>query len=379
MGEVGAGLDIVHALAPAAVGGLETVVLTLAMHQQTGGNRVSLLVSAEPRASHPFVDRARELGLPVDLIAASGRAYWAEASQQKAVLQRRAPRIVHTHGYRADLVAGGAAWWCGIPRVSTVHGFTGGDWRNRLYESLDRRVLRGFGRVVAVSELISQRLVESGISRDRVEVIPNAWAPTATAFSRSEARERLGLAADAWVIGWVGRINRVKALDVFLAALPGLSDLPLTVTVLGDGPDRAGLQGTAGDGVPIHWQGMVPDAGRYFRAFDLFVLSSRSEGTPMVGLDAMGSGVPVVATAVGGVPALFGPQAAWLVPSERPDLLGAAIREAYQDQEAARSRAATALRRVETEYTAAGWVARYQAAYQRALDRKGRQAALPSG
>lgn len=362
----GARLRIVHAAAPAQVGGLETVMLTLAVGQRRAGYQVSLLATTDQGPEHPMVRRALEQGLEVDCISVSSRSYRLEAKRQCEVLRARAPQVVHTHGYRADLVAGFAARTLGLPRVSTAHGFTGGTLRNRFYEWLQVRTLRGFQGVVAVSELIAGRLAGAGVAAGRISVIPNAWAPLDEPWNRAEARERLGLRTDRWVVGWVGRINRVKGLDVLIQALPSLADLPLEVVILGEGPDRSELERRAA-GLPVRWLGVVPEAGRYFRAFDLLVMSSRSEGTPMVGLDAMGCGVPVVATAVGGVSDLFGGDAAWLVPSERPDLLAAAIREAHHQPAVAHHRAAEALLRVRSRYGATQWVERYGAVYRRGL------------
>jgi glycosyltransferase involved in cell wall biosynthesis len=114
----------------------------------------------------------------------------------------------------------------------------------------------------------------------------------------------------------------------------------------------------------ITWHGVVPDAGRLLRAFDVLVLSSRTEGTPMVVLEAMAAGVPIVATRVGGVPDVLSSADAMLVPPEDPAALAAAIRAVHDHPDAARSRADSARRRLDTEFALAPWLARYEAIYR---------------
>src|SRR2546430_15130133 len=89
----------------------------------------------------------------------------------------------------------------------------------------------------------------------------------------------------------------------------------------------------------IRWHGVVPDAERVYTAFDVCVLSSRTEGTPVVLFEAMAAGVPVVATAVGGVPDVLSAEEAVLVASEDPVGLAAGIRDVYADADAAARRA----------------------------------------
>jgi glycosyltransferase involved in cell wall biosynthesis len=113
----------------------------------------------------------------------------------------------------------------------------------------------------------------------------------------------------------------------------------------------------------IRWCGEVPDAGRVFKAFDLLVLSSRTEGTPMVLFEAMATGTPVVASRVGGVPDVIDDTAGWLIPSENPAVLAGAIRWAREHPEAGRERAARASARLSTEFTPRTWVERYNAVY----------------
>src|SRR5206468_931748 len=136
---------------------------------------------------------------------------------------------------------------------------------------------------------------------------PNAWRRIAPALDRDAARRTLGIPREDFVVGWVGRLSVEKGPDVLLEALPHLNTVPLTISLIGGGTgaEQRALRARAdklGVADHIRWHGVVPDAERVYTAFDVCVLSSRTEGTPVVLFEAMAAGVPVVATAVGGVP-----------------------------------------------------------------------------
>ncbi len=172
---------------------------------------------------------------------------------------------------------------------------------------------------------------------------------------------------DRFLIGWVGRLIPVKAADVFLRALAELRDMSWSAAVVGDGVERCRLErlaATLGLGSRVAFHGKVDDAARLFPAFDLFVLSSRTEGTPIVLFEAMAAGVPVVATAVGGVPDVVSSTEALLVPPQDPVALAQAIRTALLDPGATHARVTAARARLTREFTLARWVARYDAVYQ---------------
>ena len=152
---------------------------------------------------------------------------------------------------------------------------------------------------------------------------------------------------------------------MLLDALPQLRDVPLSMSVLGAGPERSGLEARArrlGVDRRIRWHGQVPEAGRLFAAFDAFVLSSRTEGTPVALLEAMAAGVPVVTTR-GRCPDVVSPAQAVLVASDDPIGLAAGIRAVYDDPAAARQRASAAAARLMREFGAAAWVDRYETVY----------------
>jgi hypothetical protein len=151
---------------------------------------------------------------------------------------------------------------------------------------------------------------------------------------------------------WAGRIVADKGLDDLIEAMDHLREVgrPSHLTVIGDGPERGSLERGAaarGLGAAIRWIGYVGDRGAYFehlRATDLFVLPSRAEGVPKVVVEAMAAGLPVVATRVGGVPALLAEgRRGRLVRPGRPDELAAAISELATDDVARRELAEAGL------------------------------------
>ncbi|HSH46172.1 MAG TPA: glycosyltransferase, partial [Longimicrobiales bacterium] len=272
---------------------------------------------------------------------------------------------VHTHGYRVDVLHGSVAAKLGIPRVSTSHGFVGGDLKNRFYERLQRRALRRFDGVVAVSAPMAATLAQRGIPADRLHTVPNAWTDGIEFLDREEARRMLQIPADEFHVGFIGRIGHEKGPDVLLEALSHL-ERPAATTFIGEGRLRDALAGRAealGLDQTVRWAGLVQDAARLIRAFDAVVLSSRTEGTPVVLLEAMAAGVPVIAAAVGGIPHIVGPDEASLVPAEDPPALAAAIRDTRDDPRAAAGRAARASQRLRGELSAAQWLERYDRVY----------------
>lgn len=370
---------ILQAFVPGAAGGLESVVVMLARGLREAGVPVAVSAVLEPGGPVPgSVLALQDAGLEVFCHAPPHRAYLRERRLHEEAIQRWNAGIVHTHGYRADLLAGSAAARMGRARVATVHGFTGGDWKNRLYERLQLRSFRRFDRVLGVSRPIRERLRSVGIADERITVVPNAWSSARPQLSREAARASLGIPPEARVIGWVGRLSQEKGADVLLSALPLLGNPGIGVSVLGDGAERTALQAQAealGVAPRVRWHGVVPEAGLYGAAFDCFVLSSRTEGTPIALLEAMAGGVPVVTTAVGGVPDIVTGMEALLVPSENPAALARAISEVFTDPDAAAARAGHARARLTRQFAAAPWIARHCDIYREILaSRRGENA-----
>lgn len=366
-------LTVLHVLAPAPYGGLESVVSALAAGHQGQGHsvHVAAVLDSDPR-EHPFVDALARALVTVHVRRFPGRSYIAERRAIASLCRTVAPDIVHTHGYRADVVDAGAARRMGVATVTTVHGFTGGNRKNRLYEYVQIRAFRKFDAVVAVSRPLARLLARRGVQEARLRTIVNAWRPVGLPLPRDEARRALGVPSDDWRLGFVGRLSAEKGPDVLVDAASQLEPA-VSLSFIGEGRERGVLEArarTRGFGARVTWHGTVPDAARVLPAFDAIVLSSRTEGTPIVLFEAMAAGVPIVATAVGGVPDVVTDREAILVPAEDPDALAEAIRSVRADPVSAATRAAAARQRLADRYATGPWLAAYEAVYREVVSGK---------
>lgn len=366
-------MRVLHVAAPGPVGGLEQVLVALASAQRSVGNEVHVATLSGSPVVRPLLDRLDRRDVITHTVISGERDYWGQRDELARLAADLRPDVVHTHGYRADVLSAAACDRAGAAAVTTLHGFTGGDLKNRCYEWLQRRSIRNYDGVVAVSTAMADRLTRKGLPPDRVHVIPNVLPPPGPRLFRGAARRCLGVASDRWVIGWVGRLSHEKGLDILLEALARTPDRNIDLVVLGDGPERRRLEHFAellGVNGRVRWCGMVAGADRFFSAFDLLVLSSRTEGCPIVLLEAMSACIPIIATAVGGIPETVTPATALLVPPEEPEALASAIANVRHDPGAAARRSLRAHVRSSRRSDPTRWVASYADVYRAAVGRR---------
>jgi len=359
---------ILHTLAPAMVGGLERVVETLSMLQARRGQPVGVAAILTAGATEPLMlTRLRDAGVDVRLVATSPRAYRQQVSELSEAVRASGAQVIHSHGYHADILSAVVGRGARVPIVSTVHGFTGGSAKNRLYEWLMVRAHRRFDAVVAVSRPIAQRLIRAGVPPATVRVIRNGFVGgTVSAVEKADPANSPTTSTREAV--WVGRVSWEKGLDVMVRALPLLADLGVRLTVIGDGPEVGAVRQLAVDlnvESRVRWLGSVPLAGELIAHYEVFVLSSRTEGTPITLLEAMNARTPIVATAVGGVPDVVSEETAHVVPPESPQALATAIRDVFIHPDHARTRAEAASARLAAEFAPDPWVDAYSEVYQR--------------
>jgi glycosyltransferase involved in cell wall biosynthesis len=254
-------------------------------------------------------------------------------------INQRRPDILHSHTGNWSRAAMVHLQSRARAHVHSVHGL-GAEVSTK--DVLLMRVASAFtDALIPVSESLRRFLQHRvRVPAHRMTVIENGVDANhfAPGLRSPVWRAERGIAPDVPLIGIVARLAPVKDVETLLRAFAGVlargSNAQLVVA--GDGPSRDALQSLArelGIADAVHFLGMATDTAAVYRELDVFVLSSRSEGTSISLLEAMASGVPAVATAVGGnVDMLAHGERGMLVPSADPDALGAALWDALHDR-----------------------------------------------
>jgi glycosyltransferase involved in cell wall biosynthesis len=298
---------IVHLTASARLGGPERQMLGLAAVLPPE-YRVVFLLFPEKGGGRRFLGDVRRHGFEGDVLTHDTPWFRAVVREVAARLEGLGADILFCHGYKADLLGRPAARRCGIPAVAVSHGWTGENFKVRLYERLDRLALRWMDRVICVSEGQAEKVRRAGVAPERVVVIQNAIQTRRFAAPQPGGRDALrGLFPDARgpIVGAAGRLSPEKGFQVLVKAAARVArERPdVGFVVFGEGPLRDALQRDihrAGLGGKFVLAGFRSDIDALLPHLDLFVLPSFTEGLPNVILEAFAASVPVVATAVGG-------------------------------------------------------------------------------
>jgi glycosyltransferase involved in cell wall biosynthesis len=290
-------------------------------------------------------------------------------------LARVRPDVVHTHLDYADLLGGPAARSLGIPSVATLHVM---EWDTRGREgiraamtALARR--RAARRLVAVSDAARDAYLARGWDRpDRVVTVPNGVARMAQPGAGPAIRAELGLGPDDVVAAMVTVLRPGKGHDVAAAALAALRPQHprLRLLVLGDGPDRAAIEralAPLGDAAVM--AGHRDDVMRVLDAVDVLVHPTRADAFPTALLEAMAAGVPIVATAIGGIPEIVEHgRTGLLVPAPpQPADVAAALGTLVGDPGQRAALAAAGRDRFAARFAVEPWARRLRAVYDDVL------------
>lgn len=289
-------------------GGQEALLQLALLLRERGHNQVVVTPTGSALAA-----KAKAAGFPT-----------APLSSLRNVLKDHSARIVHSHSGRAHNLAWLSSAGLNVRRVTTRH--VAFEPRHSLIHRLKYTLT--CDRIIAVSEAARDMLVTSGIPPEKIEVIHMGVSippSLATAEERQRAREHWGLAPSDFAVGHMGAFTREKGQDVAVTAA-NLLDMPsLRLILAGEGPLRASISASPRVQLP----GYVEDKPTLLRALDLFVMPSRSEAWGLAALEAMSYGVPVVASAVGGLREIVEDRVSgWLVPPDDPPALARAITEA---------------------------------------------------
>jgi len=308
-----------------------------------------------------FVAAAREVGVEVDVIEERFRFDLRVIPKLRKVIEARRPDIVLTHHVKSHFLMKYSRLWQKYTWVAFHHGYTTTDLKMRAYNRLDRWSLPTADHVITVCEAFARELAGAGVARERISVQHNSMrrGEMASAAEALALKESLGLVEDERMVLAIGRLSREKAHIDLISAFAHLRrtrpEIKARLVIIGDGPERARLESEAAV-LKIKdrtlFTGQLSDVSAYYRLADLVALPSHSEGSPYVLLEAMAAEVPVVATAVGGVPEMVEDQrSALLVPARSPELLAEALGRVLTDRQFAASLAANASALIATRYS----------------------------
>lgn len=267
---------------------------------QLRGERYRFVTVVSDRATPEFGEQMTRAGADVLEVRGLRRSPTPAAVRNlRRELGALRPTLVHVNATDQRDAIGSllTAALGAAPALATVHLVL--PLRARWRESLAMRALGRMERVLTISDASAAVLRRQGIA---ATVVRNGIAPPPLA-GRAQARAQLGLGEADFVVGGIGRLDVQKGWDVLSRAAARVrADRPEAVfVVVGDGPDHAALA----DGGAVRFVGYRADAGALLSAFDVLAMPSRYEGLPLVALEAMHSGVPIVATPVGGLPELL--------------------------------------------------------------------------
>ena len=326
-------LRVVHLMASPFYGGPERQVLGMARNLPSEVESV-FLSFAERGLAQPFLDEAVRHGFTAKALRHNTPRYFACVAEVADELRRQQANLLCCSGYKPDLVGWRAARRVGIPVMSISHGWTAVTWKVRFYESLDRWILHRFDAVACVSQAQADKVHRAGVAESKIAVIRNSIGPEA--FVEPNAAVRAELEAwfaekPRWLIGAAGRFSPEKGFAIFVeaAALVAKQWPGAGFVLFGDGPTRPEVERLiAAHG--LHGKfilaGFRTDLIRFLPNLDLGVMSSFTEGLPVILLELGAAGVPTVATAVGGIPEVIDDgQDGCLVPAGNPQALASRI------------------------------------------------------
>ena len=383
---------IAHIMYSFKIGGLENGVVNLLNHMPADRYRHAVICLTQ---YSDFRFRVRRDDVSYHALNKPAGHGLGTHCRLHALLRSLKPQIVHTRNLAAVECAA-PAWLAGVPvRIHGEHGREVGDLdgSNRKYQLL-RKVLKPFvSQYIALSRDLERYLRDQiGVGPARITQIYNGvdsekFRP---AIGQREALAGFGAdGSDTFVIGTVGRMQEVKdQITLARAFVRMVQDHPearlvARLVMVGDGPLKAKVEQILDEAAmaQLAWlPGARDDVAELMRGFDLFVLPSLAEGISNTILEAMSSGLPILATAVGGNPELVVEgESGELLPTADPQAMAAGLWRYLGERDRARRHGAAGRKIIEQRYSMRAMVEAYMGVYERALTRSGWARPHPNG
>jgi glycosyltransferase involved in cell wall biosynthesis len=315
---------------------------------------------------HRLAKELRNAGVEVHVANAQDKSFLRLIAECSQFVKSRRIQVLHSHCYKENILALALSRLCKVPHlVRTEHGLA------EPYSAIRNlkhwcvlaadRMAAGYtpDRIIGISSDLGEywkrharpekvMVLRYGVELERIH----------SEFSAAEAKQRLGISGDEFVIGIGARLEPIKRLDIFVATAAYLSEkIPNSRFVIaGGGRQEQWLRQLVADSglqERVLLLGERKDVYDVLRALDILLMCSDHEGSPMVMLEAMNLGVAVVSRAVGGIPEVLGAGSAGiLVNSESPEVLGRACLQLFEKPDLRASLVQAARREILQNYSA---------------------------
>lgn len=355
-------VPIAHLIHTIAYGGVETALINWVKRIPDDGFEPHLICFANPgETERPFVDAANAAGLKVLRIPwHRGKPVWRSAKALKKILEEHRIRILHCHNTYAMLVGLVAARLTRVLTTTTLYVWGDFGWKRGLMQWMDRAMLPWFDTITAHCEETRRKTIEMGYKPEDVHLLVcgfDAKPVATTAEERRARRAELGALDSDMVLINVARFYPEKAHEVLLEGfrIMRVKEPRLKLWLLGVGPDEGRVRAlSAGLGLDdsVRFLGFRSDLEHVLSLADIMVHPSHMEGVPLAVLSGLAAGLPVVATAVGGLPEVVrNGESGILIPPGQPETLASAVLGLVADEAQRSNLGARARRFIEEEYS----------------------------
>lgn len=344
---------IAHLHSTLGVYGAERWTLALLKHlDQAEFKQIVISIGTKPGADS-FNRMVTAEGFTAFHIPVSGKLNPRGILALRRLVVHERVNILHTHGFKADVLGFLASRRLPLSLVSTIHGWSADEsMRIRAYEEIGRQFLKHFDRVYPLSPALLENLLQRNFDSQKLRMILNAVDLTPFDFKFNS--RKIG---DPFFIVFVGRLCRPKGIfELIHAFAEAKFEIPVELNIVGDGPDRSELEQLCRSlklAGKVKFVGMAPSIAPFLKASNVLVLPSHSEGIPRVVMEAFAVGVPVIGSAIAGIKQLVKDEiTGLLVPVRDPNALARALERMASHPRLGYEMAVTARQVVIDDYSA---------------------------
>ncbi len=293
-------MNIIYIISSYDIYGAEKVIINDCLFLLNKGYKI-MIVIIRPKGEFPFLAKARKMGIPCWHLASNYKFDITAIFKLKNIIKEQKCDLVHSNGYKSDVISILACRLAKIPVVTTVHGWTSDNFKVRIYERMQALCWRFFDKVICVCDFYRKKAQSLGVPAHNLKVIYNGI------IIKNYTQEQSLLRMSSLRVGIIGRLSNEKGHGYFLeAAAEVLKTNPMvSFVIIGDGPERENIEKFIAKlkiKKNIILLGYIENIEKIYEDLDLVVISSLREGLPIVLLEAMQYGKPVIATKVGGIP-----------------------------------------------------------------------------